>query len=120
MYDNVLLFKIFRLLSLCKQSEWLTTFAFAGKFAFNCIWTAVIYLVNWSVSYLLFILQGFEVVTRTDERQCIQFTSWNDKKYALKVINGNNTVFEVSEKNCWMQILFISIYTSNRDCEGVI
>ena len=32
------------------------------------------------------------------KRKCIQLT-WKGVKYALKVVNGNNTVFEVSEES---------------------
>ena len=38
--------------------------------------------------------------TNTGKRKCIQLM-WKGVEYALKVINGNNTVFEVSvKKSC--------------------
>lgn len=50
--------------------------------------------------YFLLFCQGFEIVQAERMHQsCIQFTDKTDGvKYALKVINGTNTVvFEVSE-----------------------
>ena len=37
--------------------------------------------------------------TNAGKRKCIQLT-WKGVEYALKVINGNNIVFEVSKKSC--------------------
>ena len=36
--------------------------------------------------------------TNEGKRKCIQLT-WKGFEYAVKVINGNNTVFEVSEES---------------------
>ena len=37
--------------------------------------------------------------TNAGKGKCIQLT-WKGFEYALKVINGNNTVFVVSKKSC--------------------
>ena len=42
--------------------------------------------------------------TNAGKRKCIQLT-WKGVEYLLKVINGYNTVFEVSEKKAWSALI---------------